>query len=77
MYYERIRKEEPASEKESDSDIEEQSMNQSSSETHQLTNKNERIQNTGTTYENYQKKENNIDMGKTNVKEYLLSLIHI
>jgi hypothetical protein len=71
MYYERIRKEEPAPEKESDSDIEEQSMNQSSSETHQLTNKNERIQNTGTTYDNYQKKENNILMGKTNVKDYL------
>ena len=71
MYYERIRKEEPAPEKESDSDIEEQSMNHSSSETNHLTNKNERIQNTGTTYENYQKKENNIDMGKTNVKDYL------
>ena len=57
MYYERIRKEEQVQEKESDSDIEDQSMDQSSEDMNQLTNKNERIQNAETTYENYQKKE--------------------
>ena len=71
MYYERIRKEEQVQEKESDSDIEDQSMDQSSEDMNQLTNKNERIQNAETTYENYQKKEKDNDMVKTNVKEYL------
>ena len=71
MYYERIRKEEQVQEKESDSDIEDQSMDQSSEDMNQLTNKNERIQNAGTAYENYQKKEKDNDIVKTNVKEYL------
>ena len=71
MYYERIRKEEQLQEKESDSDIEDQSMDQSSEDMNQLTNKNERIQNAGTAYENYQKKEKDNDIVKTNVKEYL------
>jgi len=71
MFYERFREQEQVQEKESDSDRDEQSLNQSSEDLNQLTNNNERRQNTGTAYDNFQKKEINNYIGKANVKEYL------
>ena len=71
MYYERIREQKQMQEKESDSDIEEQSLNQSSEELNQLTNNNERSQKIGITYENYPKKERDNYISKEIEKDYL------
>ena len=75
MYYERIREKEEVKEKESDSEIEELSMNQSSEDPQQLTNNIEQMQNTRTAYDNYPKKEKDNYVVKNNAKDFLTSYI--
>ena len=71
MFYERFREQEQHKEKESESDIEELTINQSSEDIQQLTNTNERLQNTDTNFENYPKKEVENNIKSLNMKDYL------
>ena len=71
MFYERFREQEQVKEKESESGIEELSLNQSSEELQQLTNDNERIQKADINFENYPKKEIQNNINSLSVKDYL------